>query len=191
MVCLGYVSTEGGPLLVADRVSVAAWRGASLGSTDYNRACELLDVGPGAAGGPLALGENEGIVWDMPTGTADIWRRRSDVVLISRPWVDANENSASLLATLPPGGPVLLGELAVRSGWVAILWAAKSGAELPALAAADGLAIDLSVAHAAVFVSLPPGEYRCYHDQVTDGDASARRCWVVPHETDGRLAACR
>jgi hypothetical protein len=183
MVRLGYVSTEGGPLLVADRVSAAAWRGASLGSTDYCRACELLDIGPGTAGGSLALGENEGIVWDMPTGTADIWRRRPDVIVISRPWVDADENLASLLAARPPEGPVLLGELPVRSGWAVILWAAESGAELSAIAPADGRMIDLSVGRAAVLVSLPAGEYRCYHDEVADGCASARRCWVVPHET--------
>jgi hypothetical protein len=185
MVRLGYVSTEGGPLLVADRVSAAAWRGASLGGTDYSRACELLEVGHGTAGGSLALGGNEGIVWDMPTGTADIWRRRPDVIVISRPWVGADEHLASVLATLPPDGLVLLGELAVRSGWAVILWAAENGAELSSIGPADGLAIDLSVGHAAVLVSLPPGEYRCYQDQVADGDASARRCWVVPRETGG------
>jgi len=177
---IGHVSTEGGPLLVADRDDVLGWSGATGPNDDYGRACELLDRVPNGAGGTMPLGAGTGLVWDMPTGTADVWRRGADTIVISRPWVDDDENVASYLAALPPKDPIPLGELSVRSGWIVVLWAAASGKDIARVPPANGRSLGLSVGDDALMASLAVGRYHCYHDEVADGRGSARRCWLVP-----------
>jgi len=57
-----------------------------------------------------------------------------------------------------------------------ILWATENGSDLVKLDPADGLALDLSVGHAAIIVSLPAGEYLCSGDEVRHDGTSALRC---------------
>ena len=122
---VGVVSTEGGPLLIADRELASGWTGA-LG-TDYQRACDLFDADPDMPGGPVALDGGWGLLWDMPTGTAEVWRRGAAQLTISRPWVDPEEDVSEQLANLPRRRSVPFGQLEIRSGWMLIVWAAPSG----------------------------------------------------------------
>jgi hypothetical protein len=181
---LGHVSTEGGPLLVGDRDDVVSWRGVEEPGDDYRRACEVLDLQPTAGGGTVPVGAGAGVIWDMPTGTAHVWRRRPNEIVISRAWVDADQNMASFLASLPLEDPVPLGDLIVRSGWIVVLWAAAEGAGVADVAPSDALSLSLVIGNDALIASLGASRYVCYRDEVADGDSSARRCWIVPAATN-------
>jgi hypothetical protein len=51
---IGHVSGEGGPLLLADLITVTSWRGVEEGGKDYERACDLLAEGSGGEGCAIA-----------------------------------------------------------------------------------------------------------------------------------------
>ena len=178
---LGHVSTEGGPLLLIDLHGVAEWAG--IDSDDYDRACRLLETQrPGAE---IQVGEQRGLLWDVPTGTTDVFRTAVDRLLLSRSWLEPaseSEERAELrrLVELPPSEMHPVGRLTVASGWLAILWATENGADIARVSPADGLSLDLSVGHAAVLVRVAPGEYACTQDEVTHGGPSALRCWIGP-----------
>jgi hypothetical protein len=184
---LGYVSTEGGPLLLIDRDGVGEWSG--IDGDDYARASTLLDEGAG--GSEIAVGSDRGVLWDMPAGTADIWRGDDDTLVLSRPWLNpkdagTQEVQARSMAELPRSDAIVLGRLRVRSGWLAIFWAPESGSQILKVPPTDGLALDLSVGHAAAVVRLPTGAYVCLQDQVKTLGSSSVRCWIVP-ESNGEV----
>jgi hypothetical protein len=184
---LGYVSTEGGPILLIDRDGVGEWSGTD--GDDYHRACTLLDEGDD--GSEITIGSHRGLLWDMPTGTADIWRAAADTLVLSRPWLNpedggTQEVQARSLAQLPRSESIILGRLRVTSGWLAIFWAPESGSQILKFPPIDGQALDLSVGHAAAVVVLPAGAYVCLQDEVkTVLGPSSLRCWIVP-EISGR-----
>jgi len=178
---LGHVSTESGPLLLIDHDAVGSWFG--IDGDDYGRACRLLDESE--IGGEIAVGKYRGLVWGVPTGTTEVWRVRSDSIVLSRNWLDpeaarSEHEQSRRLVELPRSRQIDLGRLSVRSGWIVILWATENGSDIVKLDPADGLALDLSVGHAAIIVSLPAGEYLCSGDEVRHDGTSALRCWVVP-----------
>jgi hypothetical protein len=178
---LGYVSTEGGPLLLIDRDAVSSWFG--IEGDDYDRACRILDQRE--VGGEIPVGEHRGLLWGVPTGTTEIWRITPDSLVLSRNWLDpeavrSEQEQSRRLVDLPQSHQSDLGRLAVRSGWVVILWATENGSDIVKLDPADGLALDLSVGNAGIIVSLPAGEYLCSGDEVQDYGPSALRCWVTP-----------
>ena len=177
---LGHVSTEGGPLLVIDRDDLAQWQG--IEGKDYARADQLLALQrPGAE---IDVGPVKGILWDMPTGTAYIFRVRDGSLLINRPWPRSNDpETASVdnnaLAQLPRDQVRRFGTLNVRSSWIAVLWAPEPGLEIFEAAPQDGLELSLSVGNSAIVVRLSAGAYGCYHEEVRLEGASAWRCWLI------------
>lgn len=177
---LGYVSTEGGPLMIADLRVAAKWSGGGGGASDYERACRALEAGPAVPGAQIDVDGATAVIWDMPPGTADVWRRALDVLVVTRSFLEREDRRASLLAGQQTENPIPLGDFHVSIGWAVIIWAADSGEEIDDLDAADGHALDLSVGHSGIVVALPPGDYRCYHDDVADGSETARRCLIVP-----------
>ncbi len=127
---LGHVSTKGGPLLVTDLEVAKEWAGALGDDAEYERACELFEANPAAPGGQVEVASVLGataVIWDMPTGTADVWRREPDFLVVARSWLDDSDRRAEFLASLPPENPVLLGGFKLNSGWAVIMWAADSG----------------------------------------------------------------
>lgn len=76
---LGTVSSEDGPLLVADANIIRLWRGIDEGGADYKRACET----PGN-GASITLGGGNGLVWDMGgPGTTDVLRKSDSELVLS------------------------------------------------------------------------------------------------------------
>jgi hypothetical protein len=176
---LGSVSTEGGPLLVADLSVALTWRGTDGDGRDYQRACDLLERDPFARGTFIEVAGREALLWDMPTGTADVWRRGDGALVLNRTWVDNRDSELNFPLRLPPVNLRLLGQLVVRTGWLAVLWAAESGRDIERISPRDGLALNLSVGNAGLLAVLPNGVYNCLHDEIEDGIAKAMRCWMV------------
>jgi hypothetical protein len=81
---IGHVSGEGGPLLLADLITVTSWRGVEEGGKDYERACDLLAEAPGGEGCAIAIEGGTGVVWEMEGGgTAGVFRRGQDYVVVT------------------------------------------------------------------------------------------------------------
>jgi hypothetical protein len=177
---LGYISTEGGPLLIGDRQVALNWKGASGDGADYQRACKQLESNPGIAGAEIHIAGSVAIVWDMPTGTADVWRRTPSSLSLTRSWLDSDNDRGAVLAELPPDNPVRLGTFRLESGWLVVVWAVENGEDIDHVEPASARALDLSVGHAGILVDFPNGTYVCYHDEIADGADTARRCVIVP-----------
>ncbi len=181
MRCLGDVSTEGGPLLIADHAIAKAWAGIDGDGRDYSRACEVLDGGD-APGAMLQVSTGSAVIWDMPTGTAEIWRESPDHLCISRPWLSPNDadDQSKLLARLPSQVTTPIGRFEVTSGWIVIVWAAESGRDYRDVEPTDGRCLNLSVGAAGIIVALPPGHYQCRHDEVREPSSMTNRCFIAP-----------
>ena len=177
---LGYISTEGGPLLIADRLVALNWRGASGDGADYERACKQLEINTDRAGAEIRIAGAVAVVWNMPTGTADVWRRSPSSLSLTRSWLGSDRDRRAVLAELPPNNPVGLGTFRLESGWLVVVWAAENGEEIAHVEPAPSRALDLSVGHAGIVVEFPNGTYVCYHDEVAAGADTARRCVIVP-----------
>lgn len=181
---LGHVSTEGGPLLLVDFKVAPNWRGVSGDGNDYRRVIALLDTAREAHGLQITIGDHAAVVWEMATGTADVWRRRDGSLVICRPWLDEDDEHAEHFASLPISSPTRIGTFQISSGSLLILWAPEDGRDLLGTVPVDGGALDLSVGHAGITVRLAPGVYVCYHDAVVDHSEHAVRCHVVPATTE-------
>src|SRR5579871_680659 len=85
---LGAVSSEGGPLLLADARLARDWRGSDEDGSDYARACDLF-AGEERPGGPISIGQGQGIVWDLEdAGTADVFRVETGRIVLVGAWLD-------------------------------------------------------------------------------------------------------
>jgi hypothetical protein len=177
MQSVGLVSTEGGPLLIVDFNAASGWSGVE--GDDYERIVELLVAREEPAGLEIEIAGEPALIWQMPTGTADVWRRPDGSIVLCRPWLDPGSNNREVLAGLPPNNPIEVGRVRIKSGWVAIVWATEAGSDVAQVTPRDGLALDLSVGNAGVIAGLPRGEYDCYHDSVETGSESALRCFIV------------
>ena len=172
---LGHVSTEGGPLVIGDRLDIGAWTGIT--GNAYEWLCgELIPALPRAI--QIRAPRPEAVAWNVPTGTTFVWRLSYDAILLTRTWVVEQDDDLSLVASVPIVMSEHLGRFHVRSGWLAVMWAAEGGFDLLLVEPEDGLALDLSVGHAALVASLPPGDYECWGDEVEAGQTFAMRCLI-------------
>jgi hypothetical protein len=179
---VGRVSTEGGPLLIGDRELALNWRGVFGDGVDYKRACEAIETNAPIRGAQIEVNGMAAIVWGVPTGTAEAWRRTTDSLILSRPWFDVEADIDSVgyrLANLPAQNLVRLGSFDLKAGWLLIVWAAEDATDIIKIAPADALALDLSVGQAGLIATLPAGRYACYQDEVTDGSSTSQRCLIV------------
>ncbi|HET9782698.1 MAG TPA: hypothetical protein VFR33_13070 [Candidatus Dormibacteraeota bacterium] len=176
---LGHVSSEGGPLLIIDFSAARNWTGVFGDKQDYQRLCDRLEASVENHGASVEVGGQSAVAWDMPTGTADIWRRSEGSVVLCRVWQPVAVDRSEYFAALPQRSDAKrLGKVAITGGWLVILWAAESGAEINT-EPKNGKALDLSVGGAGLVAAMPRGDYVCYHDEIVEGQQSAQRCFVT------------
>jgi hypothetical protein len=179
---LGYVSSEGGPLLILDAIDAASWTGVE--GPDYERACGLLDSNPGLEGLLLSVGdESSGVIWELNgAGYASVFEFGSDCFVLVRSWPndpdDADINRC--LLALPERGPEELGVVDIRSAFLVILWSAECGASVGSLrelrpGRPQG---EMAVDSAGLIVECSPGKYLVTHDSVEAGSGIGRRCKI-------------
>ena len=182
---LGYVSSEGGPLLIADSAIAQNWLGATFDTQDdYQRACEIFDAEPEVQGKLLTIANGMGLIWDMGgAGTSDIFLRDSTHLVIVRAWLDDPDDEAivSTFAHTPLREHKKLGSLNIKTGIVAILWAPESGQTIePTDISINAAPINnLGIDGSGLLVKLPIGEYQCLSDEFTTEHGDARRCHLV------------
>ena len=176
---LGTVSSEGGPLLIADATFIQSWRGIDDGGADYDRACELS-----GNGGEITLGAGHGVLWEMGPGTATVVRQSESTLVLSCGWfetADPDDESFVSLASLPLSDlSVALGEVTVHSGTLVILWAPENGRCVEStVVPSDGIPTgEMSMGGTGLIVAVRPGRYAFLHDEVETDHAGAQRCHV-------------
>jgi len=155
---LGFVSTEGGPLLIADRAVLGGWSGAD--GPDYDRACDLLEEALDAddqAQGLLVevpIGESSALLWDLAPGTVTVCRSEDGLVM-----VECSDDAPDGSCQEPEPGPGDGIVLEISSGFLVVLWGPESGAEATADGPEDGRMLDLSVQEAGIELAWEPGTY--------------------------------
>jgi hypothetical protein len=170
------VSTEGGPLLIADRAALAHWSGDEGG--DYERLLgSLLVTQPRML--PLTSMGPQASLGTSPRGRPKSGGSSRTEVLLTRSWVDQDEDLLRL-AQPPMRRTESMGTIDVASGLLVMLWAPEPGADVLDVEPGDGLSLDLSVGGAGLVVQIPPGRYACLGDEVDIGSAFAWRCLIVP-----------
>jgi hypothetical protein len=180
---LFYVNAEGGPLLCADVQVMRTWRGAMSGAPDYDALCAIFDAEPHCEGTVIEVAGRHAMAWEMGgAGTADVFRNNAGIIRIVRPWLnDDITSTVEALATAVAHTQAAIGELAIPSGRLAILWAPESGETIPENGDAEVEEIrQTSIACSAFVMRVAARRYACLHDEVSLASGDARRLTLVP-----------
>lgn len=178
--CIGNVSSEMGPLLIADASTARLWRGSDGDGADYKLACDLTLETPAAF---IAIGDQRAVVWEMEApGMAEVFADLLSRLILVHCWLDAmdeqdEEAMVARLAALPIKQSTELGRLEITSGVLAILWAPEGGEGIPLTITAEveRPGPSLAIETAGLLVKLPIGTYSCLHDAVEIGENEAVR----------------
>jgi hypothetical protein len=184
MIYLESVSSEGGPLLLADANVARKWRGVEEGGHDYERACDLFDKNPDLLGGMIAIGKREGLLWELQgAGSAHIFRNNENNFVVVRAWLATPDDANMLLqlAQLEPQELTPLGILNVSTSILAILWATENGECIETLDVDDfeRPSGEMSTEEAGLLLKVKGSEYKCYHDTIRIDGNSAIRCHLI------------
>lgn len=180
---MDYVSSEGGPILLADAIVAQSWRGIDEDGADYDRACLCFDNDPQLQGVPIQIDESYGILWEMQGGgVAAVFRMPNDSIVIVRSWHNLDDYISvdAELAALPMINPILIGKLAINCGTLSLLWATENGECLGDINVDDHTrpSGDMSVGSAGFLVKVNNGLYTCYHDFVETSSGIGRRLHI-------------
>ena len=180
---VGFVSAEGGPLLVGSAKVIEKWRGIEGGSDDYERACRLFDETPEKQGSVIDVAGHSALVWETGgPGTADVFQAGPGELLLVRAWLQDPDDVVALreLAMLP-AQRAQMGSIAVSDGCLVILWATESGECVTRScdSAVDRPAGEMASEEAGLIVPVTPGSYVCSHESVESRLGNARRCRLV------------
>lgn len=179
---LGFVSTEGGPLLLADATVARKWRGIEEDEADYQRAVDFFDERPLLQGGVIDIDSNSGILWELGgAGSCDVISLDREEIVLVRSWADTivDEERATLLADYPLQAITDIGVLDIVTGVLAIMWATETGACIESLTDVGRPTGDTITEESALLIALPKGVYKCLHDNILDDGIIARRCHLV------------
>ena len=159
---LPHVSSEGGPIILADFPSLLGWRGAFESSGHYEAACKLLDHANPAV---LVFSGIESVLWEFGgPGTGHIVTVSDSHISIVRIWPDADWNDDEIdaaivsSATARFGGSVVA-HLTIDSGYLLALWAPEDTAEFSEPTGSEGVPEGLSIGDGGTYVRVPCGRY--------------------------------
>jgi len=159
---LPHVSSEGGPVLVADYETLRSWRGAFQDSGDYERACESLGAQTLTM---IQIGDDQAIVWDIGgPGTADIVRVSPEHLSIVRIWPDGSWSDQEceqvvISAATDRFGTEELARLTIHTGYLLALWAPEDVVAGGSPSGDSGVPDDLSIGDGGAYVRVPTGCY--------------------------------
>ena len=197
MYYLDAVSSEGGPLLIADAETARKWRGFGEedgDGEDYKIACDALEASATRPPGlELQTGDSSYVIWDMGgSGTADILRVSLNEIMIVRAWLDDESDLPEILemAGKPAPDRRHFANLRVDCGVLAILWAPGSGtciepADISEIENFQSPSGDIAIDGSALLVELSNGVYSLFYDEVelASGE-SAVRCHIIDRDIE-------
>ena len=159
---LPHVSSEGGPVLVADFDTLRSWRGAFHDSGDYDRACQTLGA---ATLAQIQIGSHQALVWDIGgPGTADIVLVSPMHISIVRIWPDASWSDEQcervvVSAATERCGTHELAQLSIHTGYLLALWAPEDMSSGGTPSGVFGVPHDLSIGDGGAYIRVPLGCY--------------------------------
>lgn len=78
---LGYINTDGGPLIIADSNIINDWNG--IEGNDYVDLCNVFDYDLTLEGFPINFKSNSPIAWELEGGgTVDIYKNETDDAML-------------------------------------------------------------------------------------------------------------
>jgi hypothetical protein len=184
MAHIGRVNGEGGPFLLADARAIRVWGGNESG--DYDALCQALSAAGPTWGIPWSLGPHDATVWEPEgPGTAEVFAPSSDSLVLVRGLAFAGDwdRGIEAAASAPVGEADKVGEIALPSGTLVILWSPENGASVPDadIDQEKSRAVPaLVLENSCLFTKVQPGRYHCFADMVRIGQGKALRCFVVP-----------
>tara|TARA_R110002072_G_scaffold33030_9_gene100250 strand:+ start:2604 stop:3092 length:489 start_codon:yes stop_codon:yes gene_type:complete len=89
-----WISSEGGPLILISRSSLAYWKGVN--SDDYDRACAIDDYA-----GVISVSDSQGLVFgDEPCETAIYYSESIGVLIVRWQWAEGESSVQNIIDTL-------------------------------------------------------------------------------------------
>ncbi|RYD84978.1 MAG: hypothetical protein EOP84_03910 [Verrucomicrobiaceae bacterium] len=159
---LPHVSSEGGPIILADFHALRGWKGAFESSGHYQMACELLERSNPAT---MTFAGRESIVWDFGgPGTGDIILVSDSHISVVRIWPDSawderETEEAVISAATAQFGSEIVAHLTIDSGYLLALWAPEETTESSGPNGAEGVPTGLSIGDGGAYVRVPRGRY--------------------------------
>lgn len=186
LIKLGYVCSEGGPILLGDAGDIRYWESDGSGA-DYEKACTVFER-EDVFGGTVLVNAHKGIVWEMGgAGTGNIFLSK-EAIMIVRSWTDGIEENPDFLSTIiemPMETSTSIGEIEIYSETLAIMWAAECGQcitlddiGLGLLSSGQRPSGDMVTGCSAFIVGVKNGVYQCLHNEIQINQYSARRCCI-------------
>lgn len=174
---IGFINTEGGPLLLIDSALARSWAGVE--GHDYERACEVFDWHPGANAAAISVGSGSGLIWEMNgAGTANIYKTEDNGIVIVRAWLARNAETSELktFAEEPTENLAELGVMEVDSNAIVILWATESGCGVNDSASQQiRRPQQMNLDNAGLIIPLTSGQYEAKHDFIKRSGSEAWR----------------
>jgi len=156
MASLGWVSSEGGPILVGDFELVRQhWRGAVGPRMDYDKLAMRFDeIGPVIG---IDLNGADVVAWDVPTGSFEVERISDSSLRVKGP-----------VRQIHYRREIDTHRLHAPSGWIVFLWAPEDESELQAIVPREGLRPVMSVAGSALIAKMSPGPLIAHQEKFDD-----------------------
>jgi len=177
MIHLGFIDTEGGPLVLLDAMLAQFWSG--IEGIDYGRACNLFDLHPSAKGGIISIESGSALVWETGgAGTVDVYKTDNNGFVLVRAWLSQNAETSVLrkLADKPVEEFTELGGIEIASGSIAILWATESGRGVDsAISEQARRPKSLNLVNGGLVVPSRLGKFEAIHDSVKLSASHAQR----------------
>jgi hypothetical protein len=159
---LPHVSSEGGPIILADFDALQRWRGAFDSSGHYEFACQQLERGNPS---PMMFGSRESVVWDFGgPGSGDIILVSDSHISIVRIWPDASwsdEHTEAVIVSSATAqfGSSIMAHLTISSDYLLALWAAEDLSECSPPNGQAGVPEALSIGDGGAYVRVLCGHY--------------------------------
>jgi len=180
---LGYISTEGGPLIISDSNALNDWNG--IEGNDYKQVCSIFNSDLTLEGFSVNFKDYLPIAWELEGGGIVRVYKNNDKILLIKVWLSEKEfdwRETELITTPISEENINIGNLVINTDFMFIFWATESLNDVEfdnkkEYGIPNGyFAIDDSALYLKTFIK----KYSCIHDKVYGNGFLARRLHLIP-----------
>ncbi|NDV78466.1 hypothetical protein [Dysgonomonas sp. 511] len=179
---LGYISTEGGPLIISDSSVINNWDG--IDGEDYEQLCEVFDSDLTLEGFNVKFKNYLPIAWELEgAGIVKIYRNNDDILLIK---VWSSEKDSDLdkedIINIPVEEEINIGNLILNTEFLFVFWATESLYNVKfdnqkEYGIPNG---DFAMDDSIFFLKTSKKKYSCLYDKINKKGIYARRLRLIP-----------